>query len=201
MTPDEYCSISAPVQGVYKDQKSRFIALAYPVESEREVKSLLEKTRDEYHDARHHCLAYRIGHDGALWRASDDGEPSGSAGRPILGQIDRFGLSDVAVIVVRYFGGIKLGVPGLIAAYKGAAEAALSCAQVVRKVAAHQYEVHFGYDNMPEVMKMVKDLSLPYSGTSFDMECSMSVRVRLSMEQEFLDRIKNIPNFKYQIIL
>ena len=109
---DIYNSISSRGEGLYKDQGSRFIAFAIPVETEEEVKELVAGFRKEYHDARHHCYAYRIDAQGEIWRASDDGEPSGTAGRPILGQIDSAGLSDILVVVVRYFGGIKLGVPG-----------------------------------------------------------------------------------------
>lgn len=197
---DEYNSIESPSEGVFKDQKSRFIALAYPVESEEEVKSLLEKVRRDYHDARHHCLAYRIGHDGALWRASDDGEPSGTAGRPILGQIDSAGLSDVAVIVVRYFGGIKLGVPGLIAAYKAATAEALSNATIIRKIAGKTLKLSFPYDAMPELMKVIKDMGLTYRDMEFAESCSMTVRVRLGAIEEFFDKTKYIHNFKYEFI-
>ncbi len=197
---DEYYSIEAPAEGVFKDQKSRFLAFAYPVESEAEVKALLEKARRDYHDARHHCLAYRIGHDGGLWRASDDGEPSGTAGRPILGQIDSAGLSDVAVIVVRYFGGIKLGVPGLIAAYRAATQDAFQNAVKVRKVAGRWYRLAYDYSQMPEVMKIVKEMALPQREQSFAQECTLQVRVRLSSEADFLEKIKNLPNFKYEII-
>ena len=117
-TNDTYKSIASASEGLFKDNGSRFIALAYPVESEEEVREIVSLLRKEYHDARHHCYAYRLGVDGAVFRSSDDGEPSGSAGRPILGQIDSAGLSDILVVVVRYFGGIKLGIPGLIRAYK-----------------------------------------------------------------------------------
>lgn len=197
---DEYQSIAAPSEGVFKDQKSKFYAFAYPVESEDEVKILLEKLRREYHDARHFCVAYRIGYDGAKWRAGDDGEPSGSAGRPILGQIDSASLSDVVVIVVRYFGGIKLGVPGLIAAYKEASRAALDSAEIIKKIAGKNYRIEFGFESMPELMSILKDMSLSYRDMSMDLKCSMVVRVRLALEQEFLERINKIPNFKYEII-
>ena len=197
---DEYYSIEAPVQAVYKDQKSRFIAFAYPVESEEEVKELLAKCRKEYHDARHHCLAYRIGYDGSRWRSSDDGEPSGTAGRPILGQIDSAGLSDVAVIVVRYFGGIKLGVPGLIAAYKEASRSALQSAVRVKKTAGNSYLLRFGYESMPEMMKLLKEMSLAYKDLEFGEDCSLKVRIRLSSEKEFFERTNLIANFKYNIL-
>ena len=192
---DTYKSIAGPSEGLYKDQGSRFIALAYPVESEEEVKALLEKARKEYHDARHHCVAYRIGHTGSIWRASDDGEPAGSAGRPILGQIDSAGLSDVAVIVVRYFGGIKLGIPGLIRAYKESTKDALDKAQIIEKVAGEWLAINFDYAQMPEVMKVVKDLGLPTRAQNFAERCSMEVRVRLSLREDFLERTKNITNF------
>ncbi len=192
---DIYKSISEPSRGLYKELGSRFIALAYPVETQEEVKSILAAVRKEYHDARHHCSAYRLGLDGSVWRASDDGEPSGSAGRPILGQIDSAGLSDVLVIVVRYFGGIKLGVPGLIRAYKESTQDALSQAQVVEKVAGSWYRTGFGYDSMPAVMKLVKDLDLPVRSRDFGEDCTLELRVRLSQRQEFLERISTITNF------
>ena len=195
---DVYKSISAPSEGLFKDQGSRFIALAYPVESEAEVKALMEAARKEYHDARHHCVAYRLGCGGELWRASDDGEPSGSAGRPILGQIDSAGLSDVAVIVVRYFGGIKLGIPGLIRAYKSATADALEKAAKCEKIAGSWMRLRFGYGSMPEVMKAVKDLGLQQRAQDFGLDCTLEVRVRRTLEQDFLEKTKNIPNFSYQ---
>ena len=178
---------------MFKDQKSKFYAFAYPVESEAEVKRLLENVRNEYHDARHHCCAYRIGCDGQKWRASDDGEPSGSAGRPILGQIDSASLSDVAVIVVRYFGGIKLGVPGLIAAYKAARADALNNATRITKIAGKWYTLRFDYSSMPEVMKVVKEMNLPQRNQDYGCECSMEVRVRTSLDADFLKKVSAIP--------
>lgn len=197
---DEYYSIASPSEGIFKDQKSKFLSFAFPVESEKEVKEQLEKVRREYHDARHHCVAFRIGYDGVLWRASDDGEPSGTAGRPILGQIDSAALSDVAVVVLRYFGGIKLGVPGLIAAYKAAAYDAIRNAQIITKVAGRWYSLSYDYSQMPDVMKIVKELSLPQRFQDFSQECRLQVRVRLSLEKDFLERINNLTNFKYEII-
>ena len=192
---DTYKSISVPSEGLFKDNGSRFIALAYPVESEEEVKEKVTWARKEYHDARHHCYAFRIGLDGSLWRASDDGEPSGSAGRPILGQIDSAGLSDILVIVVRYFGGIKLGIPGLIRAYKTSTADALSCAQVVEKVAGRWHTLSFPYEQLPAVMKLIKDMDLPQREQSFQAECTLQVRVRLSIEKDFFERIEKLGNF------
>ena len=189
---DTYLSIPAPADGLFKDRGSRFIALARPVNDEEEAQALLEAARKEYHDARHHCLAYRIGLDGGVWRASDDGEPSGSAGRPILGQIDSRNLSDVAVVVVRYFGGIKLGVPGLIRAYREATADALDKAGTVEKIAGSWVRLEFGYMSMNQVMKILKDMDLPQRGQDFGQRCTLEARVRLSVDEAFRDRISQI---------
>ena len=194
-TNDTYKSIAEPAEGLFKDNGSRFIALAYPVETEAEIKEIVQRLKKEYHDARHHCYAWRLGLDGEPWRANDDGEPSGSAGRPILGQIDSAGLSDILVVVVRYFGGIKLGIPGLIRAYKTSTADALARARVVEKVAGRWYTLHFPYDDLPAVMKLAKDMDLPQRNQSFQTECTLEVRVRLSAEQDFLERTKKIGIF------
>ena len=189
---DTYASIAGRSDGLFKDNGSRFIAQAYPVESEEEVKEIVGSLKKEYHDARHHCFAYRLGLDGSRWRANDDGEPSGSAGRPILGQIDAAGLSDILVVVIRYFGGIKLGIPGLIRAYKTSTADALAQATVVEKVAGTDYRLSFPYLSMNAVMKVVKDMSLPQKDQYFAERCSMLLRVRLSQEAAFLERVSNI---------
>ena len=188
---DAYKSIAAPAQGLFKDNGSRFIAFAYPVETEEQVKELVQALRKEYHDARHHCFAYRLGYKGDVWRASDDGEPSGSAGRPILGQIDSLGLSDVLVVVVRYFGGIKLGIPGLIRAYKTSTADALSSAQIVDKIASRHFRLQFDYLSMNAVMKVLKDMDLPQSNQLFGERCSIQVRVRLTAVEDFKNRVKD----------
>lgn len=189
---DTYSSIAAPSRGLFKDNGSRFIALAYPVETESQIKEIVASLKKEYHDARHHCYAYRLGYKADVFRANDDGEPSGSAGRPILGLIDSRGLSDVLVVVVRYFGGIKLGIPGLIRAYKTSSDDALSQAEVVEKIAAVNYRVEFGYLAMNFVMKVLKDMKIEAGGQQFDMRCSAVVRVRLSAESDFLLRMGDI---------
>ena len=186
---DAYSSIAAPSEGLYKDNGSRFIALAYPVETEEEVKAIVAGLRKQYHDARHHCFAYRLGYKGNVFRSSDDGEPSGSAGRPILGQIDSAGLSDVLVVVVRYFGGIKLGIPGLIRAYKTSTADALAQAQVVEKIAGVWLRLSFGYESMNAVMKVLKEMDLPQRAQDFGQQCSMEVRVRLSALDSFREKM------------
>ena len=188
---DQYRSIAAPSEGLFKDNGSRFIALAYPVETEEEVKSIVAGLRKEYHDARHHCYAYRLGYKGDVWRASDDGEPSGSAGRPILGQIDSLGLSDILVVVVRYFGGIKLGIPGLIRAYKTSTADALSSAQIIDKIASRHFRLQFDYLSMNAVMKVLKDMDLPQRAQEFGESCTLQTSVRLAAVEDFLKRLEN----------
>ncbi len=189
---DSYKSIAGPSEGLFKDNGSRFIAFAYPVETEEEVKSIVGSLKKEYHDARHHCYAYRIGYKGEMFRANDDGEPSSSAGRPILGQIDSNGLSDILIVVVRYFGGIKLGIPGLIRAYKTSSADAIANNSIITKIATKRYLVKFGYDSMNNVMKMVKDMSLEQCNQNFGLDCELTVRVRLSQVPDFLESVEGI---------
>lgn len=189
---DEYRSIAAEAEGLFKDNGSRFLALAYPVESEARIKEIVGALKKEYHDARHYCYAYRLGYKADVFRANDDGEPSGSAGRPILGQIDSMGLSDVLVVVVRWFGGIKLGIPGLIRAYKSSTADALSNATVITKTAAKNFKVAFPYETMNSVMKTVKELGIEVRGTDFGTVCSLTARVRLSLEETFIRRCGDI---------
>ena len=189
---DSYKSIASESRGLFKDNGSRFIAHAYPVETEEEVKEIVASMKKEYYDARHHVYAYRIGYKGDKFRANDDGEPSGSSGRPVLGQIDSNCLSDILVVVVRYFGGIKLGIPGLIRAYKTATADAISNAQIIEKIASKTYRVHFGYMSMNGVMKVLKDMGLEQKNQKFDMECSIDTNVRLSQIDTFLERLSDV---------
>ena len=189
---DEYKSIAARSEGLFKDNGSRFIAFAFPVETVEEVKDIVDRLKKEYHDARHHCYAYRLGYLGDTFRANDDGEPSGSAGRPILGQIDSLGLSDILVVVVRYFGGIKLGIPGLIRAYKTSTADALAAATVIEKVAGKNFRLDFDYMAMNAVMKVLKDMGLPQEGQDFGATCSLRTRVRLAALQDFQDRLGSV---------
>ena len=197
---DSYRSVAARAEGLFRDNGSRFIAFIYPVETEEEVKDIVAGLRKEYHDARHHCYAYRLGYQGDVFRASDDGEPSGSAGRPILGQIDSAGLSDVLAVVVRYFGGIKLGIPGLIRAYKTSTADAIAHAQVVEKVAGRAYRVEFGYLSMNAVQKVLKDLDLPQKEQDFGERCALTTRVRLSLEDAFRERISKVEDCYINIL-
>ena len=200
---DKYSTIAVPSEGLYKDSGSRFIAYAYPITSESDVKPIVDALRAEHHGARHHCFSYRInkiedgpegpvlGREG-IWRANDDGEPSGTAGRPILGQIDSKGLSNVLVVVVRYFGGILLGVPGLIRAYKSATADALDKAQVIEKTATRRWSLEFGYELMPAVMSDLKSLGLDVAKRDFAEACRFEIDVPLSKEKTFLEHIDNM---------
>ncbi|MBE6231897.1 MAG: YigZ family protein [Bacteroidales bacterium] len=197
---DSYRSIATESRGLFKDNGSRFIAHAYPVETEEEVKQIVSSLKKEYYDARHHVYAYRLGHLGDRFRANDDGEPSGSSGRPVLGQIDSNNLSDILVVVVRYFGGIKLGIPGLIRAYRTATADAIANAEIVEKIASKTFRVHFGYMSMNSVMKVFKDMGLEQKNQKFDMECTMDTSVRLSMADTFLERIKDVEGCRIEEI-
>lgn len=182
---DTYFSIAGPSEGIYKELGSKFLAFAWPVETEEEAKARITAVRKEYFDARHHCFAWRLGLTGEPYRLSDDGEPSSTAGRPIHGQLLSRELSDVLVVVVRYFGGVKLGVPGLIRAYKTATQDALDHAEVIEKVAERHFTIQFGYLQMNDVMKTLKDMGIAPIRQDFDLDCTMEVRVRLSQIEDF----------------
>lgn len=191
MADDTYHTIQQPSEGLYKDKGSKFLSFAYPVSDEAEVKQHLERIKKEYFDARHHCYAYVLGPKGETFRANDDGEPSGTAGRPIHGQILSAGLTNVLVIVVRYFGGILLGTSGLIVAYKEATRDALNQAQIKECTVDQRYRIEFDYLSMNAVMKILKEFNLVPQNQQYDMACSLEVDLRLSlcsrMEKNFAD--------------
>lgn len=172
---DEYQSISNETTAEYKDKGSKFIAYTFPVESEAEVAEKLEQVKKEHFKARHFCYAYRLGANGQLFRANDDGEPSSTAGKPILGQIDSHSLTDVLVVVVRYFGGTKLGTSGLIQAYKTSAAAALDKADVITKTLQSIYRLQFDYAIMGEVMQAAKRLELNILAQQFETTAFLDV--------------------------
>ena len=186
---DTFKSLEAPSEGLYKEKGSKFLAFAYPVISEEEIKQHLERIRKEYYDARHHCYAYRLGLEGNVWRMNDDGEPSSTAGRPIFGQIQSAGLSDILIVVVRYFGGIKLGVPGLINAYRSAAADAVAHGRIVEKTATETFAVTFDYTGMDRVMKVMKDMGLSPSRFDTGNECRLEMSVRLRDSDRFVQRM------------
>ena len=195
---DTYRTIRDRATGQYKEKGSKFIAIALPVKDENDVKRELEAIRKEYYDARHHCYAYVIGFNREAYRINDDGEPSGTAGRPIHGQILSYDLTNVLIVVVRYFGGIKLGVSGLINAYKTSAGDALSQAEITEMTVNEVYEVNFDYTAMNEIMKIVKEENLELLSTKFDLDCSLTFKIRKKEADRVNNRIRK--TYKSRVI-
>lgn len=188
---DFYNSIERDAVAEYKDRGSRFIAHAFPVASAEEFKKRMKALKEEHPKAAHHCFAYRIGTDGNNFRAGDDGEPSGSAGKPILGQLDSKEVVNTAVVVVRYFGGTLLGVPGLINAYKTAASLALQLTPIVQKPILVTYELQFDYTMMNEVMIVVKRFNCAVMVNEMQLFCRMVLGVPKKEEASFLDKLQD----------
>ena len=196
---DSYKTIKGLSGGQYKDRGSKFLAFAYPVYSEEEIKEIQQKLRKDYHDARHHCYAYRLGADKKIFRANDDGEPSNSSGKPILGQIQAFDLTNILIIVVRYFGGTLLGVGGLIQAYKTTASEALKNAEIVNKTVNDIIDIRFEYIDMNNVMKVLKSEKPEQLKQKFDLDCYIKLSIRQSARDKLLDRLKKIESLKFEI--
>lgn len=189
---DTYRTIGEIAESVYTEKRSKFIAIALPVRTLSEVKSYLEEYQKKYYDARHVCYAYMLGPDRKDFRANDNGEPSGTAGKPILGQINSNELTDILVVVVRYFGGIKLGTSGLIVAYRTAAAQALAEARVIEKTVDEQVTVAFEYPFMNDVMRIVKEESPEIVEQSYDMDCIMTLRIRKSQMERLRARLEKV---------
>ena len=181
---ETFKTIEQPSEGLYKDKGSKFLAFAYPVTTEDEAKMRLEALRKEHHAARHHCWAYKLGNEGERFRCSDDGEPSNSAGKPILGQLEAFGVTNVIVIVVRYFGGILLGVGGLMQAYKEATKDALQQAKIVEKVIMAYFILNFTYEQNSAVMNVLKRYKCEILSQTFDEACVFRCAVAKSSAEE-----------------
>ena len=175
-----YQTLKSPIQAEFKDKGSRFLAFAYPVQTAEQVKKYVDDLRQEHHKARHWCYAYRFGVDGNQFRANDDGEPSGSAGRPILGQIDSFELTDVLVVVVRYFGGTLLGVPGLIHAYKTSTQMALENAQIIEKNIEKTVRIRCKYPYLNEAIRIAKNYQAEIIEQDLQLDCRLTVRIPLA---------------------
>ncbi|MCB6973206.1 MULTISPECIES: IMPACT family protein [Butyricimonas] len=186
MEEDKYRTVNAIAEGLYKEKGSRFISFIYPVKTEEEIKDILTEIKTKYYDARHHCYAYCLGANRERFRANDDGEPSSTAGKPILGQIVSNDLSNVLVVVVRYFGGIKLGVSGLIQAYRDAAANAILHAEIVERTVDEEIRIRFTYVVMNDVMKVLKEEEPEVLSRNFEMECEMT----LSIRQKDMPRLK-----------
>lgn len=189
---DVYNSISKISKGSYREKASKFIAFAFPVSTEEEIRTKLQMLRKEYHDANHHCFAYRLDQQGSVYRANDDGEPSGSAGKQILGQLISMNLSDVLVVVVRYFGGTKLGIPGLINAYRVATRLALEDATIIQKQTEVRYQVKFCFSDLDRILKLLKNSQVTIHEKKIDQECTLTIFIRESLRESITDRLKKI---------
>jgi uncharacterized YigZ family protein len=178
MPTDSYKTIATVSEGLFKDKGSKFLSFSFPVESEDQVKSIVKEVKKKYYDARHHCYAYKIGIGENNYRVNDDGEPSGTAGKPIYGQILSSGLSDILIVVVRYFGGILLGTSGLINAYKSSAQHAIANAQIVEKIVKQELEINFSYEMLSQVMRIIKEENLEIISQQLTESCHVAVNVR-----------------------
>lgn len=191
LTSDTYFTINGKTEGLFKDKGSRFIAYAFPFNDEKLLKDHLEEIRSAHPKARHYCYAYKIGVSGDNFRANDDGEPSGSAGKPILNVILSKNLTNILVVVVRYFGGTLLGVPGLINAYKSAGMAALEDADVVTRYVKDIYSFRFAFEKMNDMMRIVKELDLKILDQTYDTLCGIEAEIRQSLVQKVLSKIED----------
>jgi len=193
---DTFKTISKPSEGLFKDKGSKFISFAFPVNSEDEIRNIVLLIRKEHHSARHHCYAWRLGYDKLLFRANDDGEPSSTAGKPILGQIQSFDLTNILIVVVRYFGGTLLGVSGLINAYRNAASDAIIQAEIIEKLVEKQLFVEFEYAALNEVMKIFKEEKLPQNEPQFDLKCQIKTQIRLKDLSRIEEELKKVESVK-----
>ena len=189
---DSYKIVITKGEGLYKEKGSKFIAEAFPVHSEAEVKERVAEIRKKYFDAKHHCYAFMIGPDKACYRSSDDGEPSGTAGKPILNQILSKDVTNVCVVVTRYFGGQLLGVPGLINAYKTSAREALDNCIVVEKTVDEVYSLEFDYPLLNEVMRILKDENLEQQNPKFELRCYLEISIRQSDSDRIVEKLKRL---------
>ena len=191
-TPDTYLTIEGQVQTVMRERSSKFYSFAYHVENEEQIAMHLEALHKEYYDATHHCYAWRLGPTGERFRANDDGEPSGTAGRPILGQMLSHAITDTLIVVVRYFGGTKLGVPGLIAAYKQGAADAIEAATIVERTVDARLRVDFSYTVMNDIMRIVKEEQPTIEQQTFDNLCTMVLAIRNSRAAALEGRLRKV---------
>ena len=198
MNEDTYKTIAAPAEGIYTEKRSKFIATALPVRTVADVKAYVESYQKKYYDARHVCYAYMLGAERKEFRANDSGEPSGTAGKPILGQINSNELTDVLIIVVRYFGGIKLGTSGLIVAYRTAAAEALAAATVIEKTVDETVTVFFEYPFMNDVMRIVKEEGPTLLSQGYDTDCTMSLSIRRSLMPRLKERLAKVETLRIQ---
>jgi uncharacterized YigZ family protein len=195
---DTYKTLAAPAEGIYTEKRSKFLAFAMPVRTVDEVKQFVDAYQKKYYDARHLCYAYMLGAERKDFRANDNGEPSGTAGKPILGQINSNELTNVLIMVVRYFGGIKLGTGGLIVAYRAAAAEALANAEFVERTVDEDVSFRFEYPFMNDVMRIVKEEEPEVIAQNFDMDCVMTLRIRRSGMPKLRARLEKVTSLVFK---
>jgi uncharacterized YigZ family protein len=198
---DTFKTIRTPAEGIFKDRGSKFLAYALPIEHENEVKPLVENLKKEHFKAVHHCYAYRLGLDRSNFRVNDDGEPSGTAGKPILNTLLSQDLTNILVIVVRYFGGTLLGVPGLINAYKSATIEALAVADKIEKTVNDVYNVSFEFVQMNDVMKVVKEFSLKIRNQTYDNQCTIELEFRKTLTNQVIGKLEKIDGIVVEFLM
>jgi len=195
-----YKTIKEPSEGTYKEKGSKFFAFAYPVSTEEEIKEIQTSLRKEYYDARHHVFAWRLGADKKRYRASDDGEPANSSGPPVLGQIQSYDLTNILIVVIRYFGGTKLGIPGLINAYRTAAKDAIENAEIVTRTVYKVYRLSFDYALMNTVMKFLKDKNIEQFNQNFDLSCTLDIKVNIAEDESIISELSKIRELKTEYL-
>lgn len=200
MAQDSYKTIARPAETTYRQLSSKFLTYAYPVETEAEIKEHLDALRKRWFDATHHCYAWRLGPHGEQFRANDDGEPSSTAGKPILGQLLSQEVTNCLVVVVRYFGGTKLGVPGLIAAYKESTAQVLAECEIVERTVDVRIEVSFSYIAMNDVMRIVKEMQPKVLNQVFDNLCTMTLSIRQSESEQLIGRLQKVEGATVDVI-
>jgi uncharacterized YigZ family protein len=189
---DSYLTIAAPAEAIYKEKSSKFLTYAYPVHSEEEIRELLEVLYKRHYDATHHCYAWRMGPHGEQFRSNDDGEPSGTAGKPILGQLLSNSLTDCLIVVVRYFGGTKLGVSGLIQAYKESTADVIAASNIIEKTVDRVINIAFSYISMNGVMRVIKEMSPRIDEQVFDNLCTLRLRIRESEAEILISKLEKV---------
>lgn len=194
---DTFKTVKEISKGLFTEKKSKFISFAIPVQTVEDVKIEVEKYRKEYYDARHVCWAYMLGSGRDEFRSNDDGEPSGTAGKPILGQINSNELTDILIVVIRYFGGVKLGTSGLIVAYKESAIEAIANAEIIEKTVDLDVSFQFEYPFMNDVMKIVKDLEPTILNQQYDTDCVMSLRIRKGLYDQLISRLGKVEGLRF----
>ena len=196
METDRYKTIKTLSQGVFKDKGSKFLSFAYPVSEQESVKPIIDELKKKYHDANHHCYAYMIGYQRETYRVNDDGEPSGTAGKPILGQINSAGLTNILIVVVRYFGGTLLGTSGLINAYKHAAAGAINSAVITELFVKDYYQIKFPYESLSQVMKIIKEENIGIANQVFDISCSIIIDFKILNGKKILEKLSRISSME-----